>query len=58
VRPPQPDELWKGGGFGVGGAGGSRRSLSPLKSVTLAIDGAFFLDGGFAGPDTLTTSTV
>jgi hypothetical protein len=24
-----------------------------LKSVTLALDGVFFLDGGFAGPDTL-----
>jgi hypothetical protein len=51
VRPPQPDELWKGGGFG--GGGGSRRPLGPLKSVTLALDGVFFLDGGFAGPDTL-----
>jgi hypothetical protein len=51
VRPPQPDELWKGGG--VGGGGGSRRPLGPLKSATLALDGVFFLDGGFAGPDTL-----
>jgi hypothetical protein len=51
VRPPQPDELWTGGGFGVGG--GSRGPLGPLKSVTLVLDGVFFLDGGFAGPDTL-----
>jgi hypothetical protein len=51
VRPPQPDELWRGGGFGAGG--GSRRPLDPLKSVTLALDGVFFVDGGFAGPDTL-----
>jgi hypothetical protein len=51
VRPPQPDELWKGGGVGRGG--GSRRLPGPLKSVTLAVDGVFFLDGGFAGPDTL-----
>jgi hypothetical protein len=50
VRPRQPDELWKGGGFGVGGRD---RLLGPLKSVTLALDGVFFLDGGFAGPDTL-----
>jgi hypothetical protein len=53
VRPPHPDELWKGGGFGVGG--GSRGPLGPLKSVTLALDGVFFRDGGFAGPDTLNT---
>src|SRR5260370_3188490 len=51
VRPPQPDELWIGGG--VGGGGGSRRPLGLLKSVTLALDGVFFLDGGLAGPDTL-----
>jgi hypothetical protein len=50
VRPPDSDELWKGGGFG-GGSG--NRLLGPLKSVTLALDGVFFLDGGFAGPDTL-----
>jgi hypothetical protein len=50
VRPPQPDEIWKGGGFG---GGGSDRTLGPLKSVTLTLDGVFFLDGGFAGPDTL-----
>jgi hypothetical protein len=51
VRPPQPDELWTGGGVGFGG--GDRRTRGPLKSVTLALDGAFFVDGGFAGPDTL-----
>jgi len=53
VRLPRPDELWTGGGFGVGG--GSRGPLGPLKSVTLALDGVFFADGGFAGPDTLYT---
>ena len=36
VGPPQPDELWKGG---VVGAGGGRRPLGPLKSITLALDG-------------------
>jgi hypothetical protein len=51
VRPPQPDEAWKGGGYGVGG--GSRDPRGPLKSVTVALDGVIFLDGGFAGPDTL-----
>jgi hypothetical protein len=51
VRPPQPDELWKGGG--IGGGGGGQRSAGPLKSVTLSLDGVFFLDGGFVGPDTL-----
>jgi hypothetical protein len=51
VRPPNPDELWKGSGFGAGS--GSRRLSGPLKSVTLALDGVFFLDGSFAGLDTL-----
>jgi hypothetical protein len=53
VRLPEDDELWNGGG--IGGGGGSRRSIGPLKSVTLALDGVFFLDGGFAGPDALGT---
>jgi len=53
VRPPQPDELWRGG---IGGGGSrTRRALGPLKSVTLILDGLFFVDGGFAGPDTLRT---
>jgi hypothetical protein len=51
VRPPQPEEVWKGGI--LGGGGRSRRSPGPLKSVTLTLDGVFFADGGFAGPDTL-----
>jgi len=51
VRLPQPEEIWKGGWFSVGA--GSGRSQGPLKSVTLTLDGVFFLDGGFAGPDTL-----
>lgn len=51
VRPPEPDELWKGGG--VGGGGGLRRPSGPLKSVSLALDSVFFVDGGLAGPDTL-----
>jgi hypothetical protein len=51
VRPPQPDELWKGGV--MGSRGGPHRPPAPLKSVTLTLDGVFFVDGGFAGPDTL-----
>jgi hypothetical protein len=50
VRPPQPDELWEGGGFG-GGSGD--RLPGPLKSVTLALNGVFFVDGGVAGADSL-----
>ena len=51
VRPPKPDELWEGGIAGSGG--GFRHALGPLVSITLALDGVFFLDGGFTGPDTL-----
>jgi hypothetical protein len=52
VRPPHDDEIWKGGGIGFGG-GGRARFRSPVTAVTLALDGIFFVDGGFAGPDTL-----
>ena len=53
VRPPEADEVWTGGGFGVGGAGGgARRSPGPLEKVTLTLDGVFFDDGGFAGANT------
>jgi hypothetical protein len=49
VRLPEADELWKGGSL----LSGSRSRLrGPLKSVTLTLDGVFFVDGGFAGPDT------
>jgi hypothetical protein len=50
VRLPQIDELWKGGVL-VSGSG-RYRLRGPLKSVTLTLDGVFFMDGGFAGPDT------
>ena len=53
VRPPEPDELWRGSGFG--GGAGPHRPPGPLKSVTLVLDGVFFLNGGFAGQDTLRT---
>ena len=52
VRPPGTDEVWTGGGIGFSG-GGSRRDVGALRSVSLAIDGVFFMDGGFAGPDGL-----
>src|SRR6202044_1380114 len=51
VRPPAGDELWHGGsgGFG-GGSSGREEVLEPLK---LTLDGVFFVDGGFAGPNRL-----
>jgi hypothetical protein len=49
VRPRGPDEVWTGGGFGVGGGGGRQRSQGPLAKVTLTLDGVFFDDGGFVG---------
>jgi len=49
VRPPAADELWHGGFVSMGG--GSRRDVAePLK---LTLDGVFFVDGGFAGPNCL-----
>ena len=50
VRPPGPEEIWKGGIVSVGG-GGSRRREASIKSVTFTLDGVFFADGGFAGPN-------
>lgn len=52
VRPPAPEEKWpsKGGGFGFGRSG--RMSLrDPVKQITLTLDGVFFLDGEFVGPN-------
>jgi hypothetical protein len=49
VRPPGPDEVWTGGI--AGGRGGGNRSRGPMKEVTLTLDGVFFTDGGFAGPN-------
>ncbi len=49
VRPPAADELWHGGFWSM--SSGSRdERLQPLK---LTLDGVFFVDGGFAGPNTL-----
>lgn len=49
VRPPREDEIWRGGSFGFG-RGSRRDELEPLK---LELDGVFFADGGFAGPNRL-----
>ena len=49
VRPPGPDEVWTGGV--AGGRSGGNRSRGPMKEVTLTLDGVFFTDGGFAGPN-------
>jgi hypothetical protein len=47
VRPPAEDEVRRGGGIGFG-RGGSPRTHEP---VALELDGVFFADGGFAGPN-------
>jgi len=49
VRPPAPDEIWTGGV--VGGRGGAGRNRGAMDKVTLTLDGVFFTDGGFAGPN-------
>ena len=49
VRPPAEDEVWTGGMGGGGGGGG--RSGGQIESVTLTLDGVFFSDGGFIGPN-------
>jgi hypothetical protein len=49
VRSPGPEEVWKGGVGGGGGGGG--RTRGPLEKVTLTLDGVFFDDGGFVGPN-------
>lgn len=50
VRPPEAGELWHGGFFSFGS--GSDRS-EPVEPVKLTLDGVFFVDGGFAGPNQL-----
>jgi hypothetical protein len=49
VRGAAEDELWQGG-F-VSTSGGSRNDLDEPAKLTL--DGVFFVDGGFAGPNRL-----
>jgi hypothetical protein len=50
IRPPAPDEIWTRGVLG-GGSGGGMISRFPVKSVTLILDGVFFTDGEFVGPN-------
>ncbi len=50
VRPPIGEEIWQGGIMGSGGS--SRRdAAADLESITLSLDGVFFTDGSFAGPN-------
>ena len=52
VRGSQHDEVWEGGIiFGSAAGGGHCTPALPVKSVTLILDGVFFLDGEFAGPN-------
>ena len=50
VRPPAADEP-SSGGFAGGFGGGGRRGAREVLKLTL--DGVFFVDGGFAGPNQL-----
>jgi hypothetical protein len=50
VRPPAPDEKWRGGIIAGTGHGGVN-SRDPIRQVTLVLDGVFFLDGAFVGPN-------
>ncbi len=53
VRLPAPDEVCTSGVFfGTGGGGGCTSRL-PIQQVTLILDGVFFTDGEFAGPNRL-----
>jgi hypothetical protein len=49
VRPPAADEVWRGGV--VGARAGRGRHQRSIHRVTLTLDGVFFVDGGFAGPN-------
>lgn len=52
VRPPAPDERWpSGGGVQSGRAGARMSGGEPVKQITLVLDGVFFLDGEFVGPN-------
>jgi hypothetical protein len=50
VRLPAEDEKWRGGMIAGRNRGGGS-SPDPVKQVTLVLDGVFFLDGEFVGPD-------
>jgi hypothetical protein len=42
---------WRGGGIGSGGGGSNSTDSYGLRSVVLVIDGVFFVDGEFIGPN-------
>jgi hypothetical protein len=48
VRPPAAHEIWKGG-FLTGSGGGGINLSHPPRAMTISIEGAFFVDGAFAG---------
>jgi hypothetical protein len=52
VRLPSPEEKWpsKGGVVAIGRSGGMDLR-DPVKQITLTLDGIFFLDGEFVGPN-------
>jgi hypothetical protein len=50
VRPPTEEEKWRGG-IVTGGGSGGMNSREPIRQVTLVLDGIFFLDGEFVGPN-------
>jgi hypothetical protein len=49
VRPPQGEEIWRGGVVGVSGS--QSRVDGQLRSVTVALDGVCLEDGEFWGPN-------
>lgn len=51
VRPPASEEIWNGGEFVASGS--TKRDCPDALSLTL--DGVFFEDGGYAGPNTFHT---
>ena len=50
VKPPAADELWHGSFVRIYGDGSGSHESQPVK---LTLDGIFFVDGGFAGPNRL-----
>ena len=51
VRAPRSDEVWRGGAVRAGGGGRALTDTSRVRNVVLVIDGAFFVDGEFLGPN-------
>jgi hypothetical protein len=51
VWRPDSDVVWTGVVSGICGGSGGKRNLGPIKKVTLILDGVFFDDGEFAGPN-------